>query len=135
MAPYFCKVHGPNYTHDTADCRVAKKNDSSKGKYPNKTWSRKADEVTSASKKELAALVAKTIKKEVKAGVKKQLASVSKKHKSDSTDSDEECALVQMLGKGLDGFNYQQMESLTINDKDKDGDKSNRDLRLRCRQG
>ena len=127
-APYFCKVHGPNYTHDTTDCRAAKKNDSSKGKYPNKTWSRKADEVTSASKKELAALVAKTIKKEVKAGVKKQLASVSKKRKSDSADSDEECALVQMLGKGLDGFNYQQMESLTISDKDKDGNQSDGEI-------
>ena len=129
-APYFCKVHGPNYTHDTVDCRAAKKSDSSKGKCPNKTWSRKADEVTSASKKELAALVATTIKKEVKAGVKKQLASVSKKRKSDNADSDEECALVQMLEKNLDGFNYQQMESLTLNDKakDKDGYKSDGEI-------
>ena len=127
-APHYCKVHGPNYTHDTADCRVAKKGESSKGKCPNKTWSRKADEVTSSSKKELAALVAKTIKKEVKAGVKKQLASVSKKRKSESTDSDEECALVQMLETKLDGFNYQQMESLSINDPKDDGYKSDGEI-------
>ena len=126
--PHYCKVHGPNYTHDTSDCRAAKKEKSSKGSYPNKTWSRKADEVTSASKKELAALVAKTIKKEVKAGVKKQLASVTKKRKSGDADSDEECCLVQMLEKNLDGFNYQQMESLSISDKKKDGYKSDGEI-------
>ena len=119
-APYYCKHHGPNYTHDTADCRALK----SKGTHSNKTWSRnKADEATSASKKELAALVAKIAKKEIKegikAGVKKQLAAVSKKRKSDSEDSEsEECCLVQMLGKPLDGFNYKQMETLSIQDKE-----------------
>ena len=118
-APYYCKHHGPNYTHDTADCRVLK----SKGTHSNKTWNRsKAEEAASASKKELAALVAKTVKKElkdgIKAGVKKQLAAVSKKRKSDEEESDgEECCLVQMLGKPLDGFDYSQMEHLSIRDK------------------
>ena len=116
-APYYCKQHGPNYTHDTSDCRVLKKKDSSKGNHSHKTWTHKADENTSASKKELAALVAKVVKKEIK-GAKKQLASVSKKRKSgDETDSDEECCLVQMLEKPMDGFNYKQMEALSINDK------------------
>ena len=114
-APYYCKKHGPNYTHDTADCRVLKKE---KGNFSNKTWSRKAEEDTASSKKELAALVAKAVKKEVKAGVKKQLASLSKKRKSSKDDeSDEECCLVQMLESKLDGFNYQQMENLTISDE------------------
>ena len=121
-APYYCKHHGPNYTHDTSDCKFLKKS-SSKGNYSNKTWSRKAEEDTSSSKKELAALVAKAVKKEVRAGVKKQLASVSKKRKSnEDSDSDADCCLVQMLAKPLDGFNYKQMEDLTLNDKEKDSD-------------
>ena len=81
------------------------------GKYHNKTWTRKADEVTSKSKKELAALLAKTVKD----GVKKELASIGKKRKSKSDDDEQECALVEMFDKNLDGFNYDEMDSMSVN--------------------
>jgi len=116
-APYYCKEHGPNYTHDTADCLVLKKQKSGDGKYSNKTWSRKAEESSSKTKKDLAALVAKVVKK----GVKKELAAMDKgkKRKSDS-DSEEEgdCFLVEELTKDLDGFNYEDMEKLSLEDEE-----------------
>ena len=95
-----------------------------KGNFSNKTWSRKkADKATGASKKELSAVVAKTVQKEIKAGVKKQLAAISKKRKTDSNDeADADCCLVQMLAKPLDGFNYKQMELLSIKDKEDHSD-------------
>jgi hypothetical protein len=117
---HFCKEHGPNFSYNTENCRTLadKKGDSSKKKksYPNKTWVRKANEANSTSKKELAAFV----QKEVKKGVKKQLAAVSKKRKNDSDSEDEsddkECFLLEELSKGIDGFNYDDMEKLSIHD-------------------
>ena len=82
---HYCKHHGPNYSHDTEDCKVLK-NQKSGGGHSNKTWTRKADEESSKSKKELATLIAKAVNK----GVKKQLAAVDKKRKSGSHKSDEE---------------------------------------------
>ena len=120
-APYYCKHHGPNSSHNTEDCLVLKNQKPSGGSsdkkksYGNKTWSRKAQEANAASKKELAAFVTKQVKK----GVKKQLASTSKKRKSDdsdSDDSDKDCFLVESLTKNLDGFNYETMENLSIDD-------------------
>jgi hypothetical protein len=76
---HFCKEHGPNFSHNTEECRTLayKKGNSSEKKksYPNKTWVCKANEANSTSKKELAAFVQKEIKK----GVKKQLTAISKK--------------------------------------------------------
>ena len=46
--------------------------------------------------------------------VKKQLASVDKKCKSD--DEEGECYLVDTLTQELEGFNYETMEGLTIED-------------------
>ena len=125
-APYYCKHHGPNSSHNTEDCLVLKNQKSSGGSsggssdkkkpYGNKTWSRKAQEANAASKKELAAFVSKAVKK----GVKKQLAAASaKKRKSDDSDSDsdKDCFLVETLTKGLDGFNYEQMENLSLDDE------------------
>ena len=116
---FHCTHHGPNNSHDTKDCKVLKgksddKSSSSKKPYGNKTWVRKAAESNSASKKELAAFV----QKEVKKGVKKQLASVSKKRKNDSDDESDakDCFLLEELSKGIDGFNYNDMEKLSIND-------------------
>jgi hypothetical protein len=117
---HFCKEHGPNFSHNTEECRTLayKKGDSSEKKksFPNKTWARKANEANSTSKKELAAFVQKEIKK----GVKKQLAAISKKRKNDSDSEDEsddkECFLLQELSKGIDGFNYNDMEKLSIHD-------------------
>ena len=119
---HFCKEHGPNFSHNTDECRtLANKKgsgDSSDKKKPfsNKSWVRKAAEANSTSKKELAAFVQKAVKK----GVKKQLASISKKRKNDSdskSDSeDKDCFLLEELTKGINGFNYEEMEKLTIND-------------------
>ena len=55
--------------------------------------------------------------KQVKKGVKKQLAAADKKRKSgDDSDSDEDCVLPQGLTGALDGFNCEQMENLCIDD-------------------
>ena len=117
--PYYCKQHGPNYTHDTADCKFLKNQGSSSGKkFSNKTWTNKSKDSTSSSKKELAALVQKSVKAGVKAA-KKQLASTEKKRKadeSDDSDSDKDCFLLDTLTKDLDGFNYEAMEKLSIDD-------------------
>ena len=114
-ATHYCEHHGPNWTHDTSGCRALKGKEKN-GKFNNKTWTRKADESNSQSKKELAALLAKTVQKQVK----KELAAVGKKRKSKSDDSDnEECALVQIMEQDLDGFNYEDMEKMSLDD---DGD-------------
>ena len=49
--------------------------------------------------------------------VKKQLAAADKKRKNgDDSDSGEDCAPLQGLTGALDGFNYEQMENLCIDD-------------------
>ena len=47
---HFCQLHGPNWTHDTSECR-GMKNGEKKGKCTNKTWTHKSEESTSESKK------------------------------------------------------------------------------------
>ena len=79
----------------------------------NKTWSRKADEDKKKSQKELATIIAKALKGQVK----KHLASAKKKQKSDDDNEEGECFLVESLTGKLDGFNYDQMESLTLDDE------------------
>jgi hypothetical protein len=77
---------------------------------------RTMNEAKSTSKRELAAFVQKEIKK----GDKKQLAAVSKKCKNDSDSEDKsknkDCFLLEELSKGIDGFNYDDMEKLSIHD-------------------
>ena len=102
-------MHGANWTHDTKDCRCP--NDDDNGS-KNKTWSCKAEEDKKKSQKELAAVLAKAVKGQVK----KQLASTEKKCKSDS-DNEGDCFLLESLTGKLDGFNCEQMESLTLNDE------------------
>ena len=112
--PHCCKEHGPNCTHDTKDCRVLNSDKSKTGGSENKTWTRKAAESKDKSKKELAALIAKTVDK----SVKKTLASANKKRKSSDSDDDNDCFLVDALTKDLDGFNYEDMEKLDVDDED-----------------
>jgi hypothetical protein len=124
---FYCKEHGPNNTHDTKDCKVlANKstgsNNDKKKSFGNKTWTRKAEDSTSYTKKELAVLVQKAAKKEIKKHAK-DLNSVSKKRKSsDSSESDDdddkECFLLDTITKDLDGFNYQEMNDLKIDSDD-----------------
>ena len=111
-ASHYCSHHGPNYTHNTEDCRVLKNKDKD-GKFSNKTWTRKSEDSTSKSKKELAAF----LKKQVKEGVKKELAAIQKKRKSDESDDEEgECLLLDMLESKLDGFNYADMDKMSISE-------------------
>ena len=112
--PHYCKKHGANWSHDTSDCKALASSDK-EGSYGNKTWTRKSEDSSSSSKKELGALVTKMVSKEVKSA-KKQLASVAKKRKSDESDSDGECFLLEQLSGNLDGFNYKEMEELEIDD-------------------
>ena len=76
--------------------------------------SSKDKKATSKSKKDLAAFLAKSAKDQVKAGVKKELAALGKKHKTKSDDEDQECALVEMFEKNLDGFNCDKMDNLSV---------------------
>jgi hypothetical protein len=75
---HFCTEHGPNYTHDTKDCNTLAKKKAGKWKtdkkkpYGNKTWTRKAEEETTVSKKDLAAFVTKVAKKAVGKKEKKE---------------------------------------------------------------
>ena len=107
--PFYCEQHGANWTHDTKSCRFLNNKKSGGGKFGNKTWNRKASEASEQSKKDLAVLIGKTVNK----AVKKQLASADKKRKS---DDDGECFLVDALTKDLEGFNYEAIENLNIED-------------------
>jgi hypothetical protein len=119
---FYCSHHGPNNSHETKDCLVIKNKgrDKSSGnkKSTNKTWVRKAAEANSASKKELAAVVEKGVKK----GVKKQLAAMSSKKRKEFDSDDEsetkDCFLLEELSKGIEGFNYNDMEKLTLEGSD-----------------
>jgi hypothetical protein len=121
---YYCSKHGPNFAHDTKDGKVLanKKsgNYSDKNKPSgNKTWTCNAEESSGFTKKELAALVQKAAKKEVQKQ-SKEVASISKKRKnneSSNKDNDNnECFLLKTLTKDLEGFNYEKMDYLKIED-------------------
>jgi len=73
---YYCMIHGPNRSHNTDDCYSLKKQ-IKEGKYDNKgtknkSWSRKAEDAKVKSKKDLAAFISKTIRKEMNAMDKKR---------------------------------------------------------------
>jgi hypothetical protein len=114
----FCMIHGHG-THSSDDCKtlqaLAKKQktsfqDSSKGTFSNKTWSRKAEEASSKSKKELAAFINKQVAKGV-AKKTRELAAMDKKRKA--SDSDAEDGEVEL---DLEQFNYSDMENLQLDD-------------------
>ena len=113
----YCLVHGRG-SHTSDECEVLKKRaeeyksgkPSTGGRFGNKTWSRKADESTKSSKKDLAAF----IKKAVASGVKKELNSVDKKRKAKSDDDYD----LHAFDEDLKGFNYSDMENLKIDSDD-----------------
>ena len=121
----YCEIHGSG-SHDTSECfkiKALKKQKSddasdkkSNGKFKNKTWSKKAEESAQQSKKDLAAFV----KKQIAKGVKKELKSIDKKRKADSDDEFD----LNAFDKDLEGFNYQDMEGLSIEDDKSDGEVS-----------
>lgn len=110
----FCHIHGKNSNHSTDQCRTIKgmkkkgENFSSEKK-GNKTWTRKAENAKfkSNQKKDLAALMRKTVREELNA--------MSKDKKDD--DSVES---VHHLDKEIDpaSLNYENMERLDIDDAD-----------------
>ena len=112
----FCLVHG-KCSHSSDECEVLKKRvedyksgkNSSGGRFGNKTWSRKAEESTKSSKKDLAAF----IKKAVSTGVKKELNAVDKKRKAKDDDLD-----LHAFDEDLKGFNYTDMDNLKIESDD-----------------
>ena len=109
----YCEIHG-HCAHTTKECRSknkrykSDKSDSKSGDKDNKTWKHNANEGTTVSKKELAVLIKKAVKKEVS----------TKESKKRKSSDDEEGFLVECLNKPLDGFNYRDMESLNIEDDD-----------------
>jgi hypothetical protein len=119
---HFCSEHGPNFTHDTKDCNTLAKKKAGKWKndkkkpYGNKTWTRKAEEETTVSKKDLAAFVTKVAKKALEKTEKKDLAAASKKRSANDSDTEDEkdCFLLETLSKEIDGFNYETMETMDV---------------------
>ncbi len=116
----YCEEHGWNFSHTSAECKVLngggkkqKSGDYKKKSYGNKTWSRKADDSTSASKKDLAAFIKKSVEK----GVRKEINKIDKK-RSKSDSSDEEEFDMNALEKDIQGFNYSEMDSLKIESDD-----------------
>ena len=91
----YCEYHGKG-NHSTQDCEVIKKMIASaknnkgerrdKPKFGNKTWRRSADDAKKSATKDLAAVVAKQVKK----AMKKELHAVSRKRSSDDSSSDGE---------------------------------------------
>ena len=112
----YCLVHG-RCSHSSDECDVLKKRaeeyksgkGDSKGRFGNKTWSRKASESTKSSQKDLAAF----IKKAVASGVKKELNSIDKKRKAKDDDLD-----LNAFDEDLKGFNYSDMDNLNIDSDD-----------------
>ena len=112
-------------THNTDDCLVLKKqakalrdnNGERKPAYKNKTWKRDADKSTSSSKKELAAFVKKTARKELHA--------FAKKRKADSDDDEESLNAIEEGEVNFSDLNFKDMDNLKIDssdEEDKDDD-------------
>ena len=103
----YCMLHGQG-NHSTEDCiklkaeakRLKSGNSSSgqKSQKAGKTWGGEATNAADKTKKDLAAMVKKTVQKEVKAAEKKRKA-------SDDDDSSVELALID-IEKQLKDFNY-----------------------------
>ena len=74
-------------------------------KSKNKTWTCKADEAKTSTKKELAAYVKKAVRKEVN--------SISKKRPAKDDDDEKSLNAID-----LSGFNYEDMDNLKIESND-----------------
>ncbi len=110
---FYCSHHGKNNTHKTEDCRTLKKKEGKSDKKPfgNKSWTRKSEESVTTSKKELAVFINKLIK----AGVKKELASITKKRKSE--DSDDDAFDLGAFEKALENYEMDVSEDGEISDE------------------
>lgn len=120
----YCLLHGKD-SHNTDDCLVLQKkakalrdnNGERKPAFKNKTWKRDADKSTSSSKKELAAFVKKTARKELHA--------FAKKRKADSDDDEESLNAIEEGEVNFSDLNFKDMDNLKIDssdEEDKDDD-------------
>jgi hypothetical protein len=109
----YCKVHGQNKTHDTANCKVIKGQGSGAKSYEkkpfskNKTWNRDSNKSSYKSKNDLAAFIAKTVKAEINSYGKKK----SKKDLN-AIDKDEEGEVKDDVS--LKDFDYDQLDNLSF---------------------
>ena len=103
----FCARHGPG--HSTEDCKELKREreeylagkKDSKGKYGNKTWSRKAQDAKDKAREELKAFIDKKVNQKVK----KHIHSTEKKKKrssDESSDSDMSLNAIDMTKFNFD---------------------------------
>ena len=117
----YCLIHGWG-GHSSNECFRLKEeakriktgsNDSSnnsrqkKGNHKNKSWHRQANDNKTSTKKDLAVIVKNAVEK----GVKKELAAISKKRKSQ-----EEEININAIDLDLKDFNYEDMENLKIDE-------------------
>jgi len=129
----FCMIHGEG-NHTSEECytlqKEAKKlktsysgntstkysdnkargNFSSNSGSGNKTWNRKAEQGKSKAKSDLAAFIGKEVAKGIQKE-KKAAHAASKKRKSDSDDEGDDLHMFD-----LEGFNYEDMDNLKIED-------------------
>ena len=121
----FCLLHGQG-NHTTDECTKLKtqakhlkgetgkdgnKKPAAKKKFGNKSWNKKAKQASKETKKDLAAFVAKAVRK----SICKELAVVDKKRKSDDSDSKGE---IHTIDAELKDFNYKDMDNLKIDSED-----------------
>lgn len=122
----YCMLHGRG-NHKTEDCnnlkmtvkKIKGDNSGSDGKSSgskNKSWNRKANDNKNSTRKEINAIVQKSIKE----AVKKEVNAVNKKRKSDDSDnsSDEEMHNIEqeLNAVDLNGFDLEELEK-QINDE------------------
>ena len=121
----YCMLHGRG-NHKTEDCHSLKMtvkkikgdNSGSDGKSnnsKNKSWNRKANDNKSSTRKEINAIVQKSIKE----AVKKEVNAANKKRKSDDSDnSDEEMTNIEqeLNAVDLNGFDLEELEK-KLNDE------------------
>ena len=110
-----CAVHGA-CGHTSEECctiqGLKSGSNKPKGNFQNKTWNRKSNDASKQTKKELAVLVSKTVRKELNAVAKKE----SKKRSAPKDDD----SITESVN--LAEFNYKDMEKLSLEDKSKGDD-------------
>jgi len=86
-----CPIHGPG--HSAEECRTLKNlvdKEKNSGSYSkNKTWTRKADDAKSKTKKDLAAVIKKAVRKELHSSEKKRKEASSDEESANQASDDE----------------------------------------------
>ena len=118
---HYCTVHGENWSHKTEDFKVLlNQNNNNQKPYQNKTWTKKSDDAKKETAKELATLVGKVVDKTVN----KHFGSQKKRKSNDNDNEEGDCCLLEGLAGALDGFNYDNMDKMTIDNGSDDDEVS-----------